>query len=68
MSNRRIKPDSSQLEHWRRDHVTIWVMDRLMEQFRPLKASQRAASWDDYNDRVGSAKVLEAIEKLSRGE
>lgn len=60
-----MKPDSSQLSHWRHDHVTQWVMQRLIEQFRPLKACELARSWDDHNLRVGQQQVLDAIERLT---
>ena len=63
-----MKPDSSQLEHWRRDHVTAYIMERLTEQFRPLRPSQIAKSWEEQNRMAGNAQVLEAIDKISKGE
>lgn len=62
--SRPTKPDSSQLMHWRRDHVTAWIIMKLYEKFRPLKASELAKTWEDHHLRVGEQRVLETIEKL----
>lgn len=64
---RRSTPDRSELEHWRADHVTVWIMGKLAEQFRPLRPSQLAASWEDQHLRAGHQQVIEAIDKLTNG-
>lgn len=62
------KPDRSQIEHWRRDHVTAWVIAKLSEQFRTLRPGQLAKDWPDYNLRTGQQQVLDAIDRLCNGD
>lgn len=59
------KPDSSQLEHWRRQPETMWIMQNLKQQFRALKPHQSAPSWEQHHRLVGNQEVIHSIEKLS---
>lgn len=64
MSERKLAPDRSTRHHWLNDRTTQWVLQSLQEQFRPLKPSQTAASWEEAHRLAGQQQVIEAIAKL----
>lgn len=63
---RTLTPDRSQLEHWRDDPVTRWIMDKVGAQFRPWPRSRlvKPEELAQFNQTSGSQQILEAIEKL----
>jgi len=61
------RPSIPQLRAWREDDITKWIMDRVYHKFPdfhdmlPLKSADKLL---ELNNKVGSRKVLEEIEKI----
>ena len=61
------KPDKSQLLRWRRDLVTVWIVDQLRKQWPLRKPSHRPHSQEAFSEEIGREQVFEAIERLTLG-
>ncbi len=59
-----MKPDRSQLLHLKNDAVFQWLMNQLLQQFRPPKPSYCHKTIQDQHRIAGEQQVMESIAKL----